>query len=207
MSLDGHEGWRKRRLRRAALLIPPGNAVLAALGSGCHMVGPGWAAHEKNLFRIAHPEQPPPVLTDGRTLWLPHLPGESLRVVASFSATDSAFSELAHFHRLGDHAIHGDPHAGNFLYDAADGLSRIIDFETTATPGLTPAQGRARDFAILALDLWKTFGSSRSSFLPDSWLAAYGMDENFCPVEELLRAPGPGLAAYWTLLGYQWRFL
>jgi hypothetical protein len=109
---DGVAGWRKRRLKRVALRIPPGNLFMGVMSSGC----------------------------------------------------------------------------------------RVIDFETTLPDEMEARQGRARDFAILALDLWKRRAGTLEDF--KSWQDAYGNDENFCPVGCLFRNPGCLLRGYWRLLGY-----
>jgi tRNA A-37 threonylcarbamoyl transferase component Bud32 len=196
--LDGVAGWTKRRLRRADFLIPPGNVFLEAIHSGCRMAGAGWAQHEVGFFNKAHDEVAEARCLDSRTIWLPHLPGIELRQALETTASSAAFAELGRFHRLG--AIHGDPHGGNFLYAAEDDRCRIIDFETTPPRGMNPAQSRARDFAILALDLWKHGHGSADDFR--SWLQAYGGDDELCPVERLFRHPGFRLRQYWKWLGY-----
>ena len=204
MALDGVSGWEKRRLRRAAWLIPPGNAFMDLLGAGCRMVGGGWLDHERRVFQFTHSDLPVPrVIAPGR-LWLPHvsgvevrtLPGDEMRRVAKF-----AFVELGRFHRLSDRSLHGDPHAGNFLFDANADSCRIIDFETGVPDSMDSAQGRARDFMILALDLWRHGAGSMSELA--AWREAHGMKESDCPVEGVMRRPGIGLSMYWRWLGYQ----
>jgi hypothetical protein len=199
--IDGVPGWRKRRLGHATLLIPPGNIFLHGIDSGCRMFGAGWAAQEVAVFRRTHDDVAAPRWLDRRTIWLPHLAGAELRQDSSPEADLLAFAELGRFHRLHDRSVHGDPHAGNFLYDRESGRCRIIDFETTIPIQMTPEQGRARDFAILALDLWKR-GTVEATNL-SAWQDAYGNDEDFCPVGTLLRHPGFLLKGYWRLLGYR----
>ncbi|RYD46421.1 MAG: hypothetical protein EOP85_07450 [Verrucomicrobiaceae bacterium] len=198
-TLDGVAGWRKQRLVRAAFLIPPGNIFLRALQSGCRMLGTGWAENEVRVFRQTHDDVPPALCLGAKTIWLPHLPGSEVRKSTDAAAFSSAFSELGRFHRLG--LVHGDPHAGNFLYDAGSRRCRIIDFETTPPPGMDMPQARARDFAILALDLWKHGKGSADDFT--LWREAYGSDEGFCPVARLFCAPGFPLRQYWKWLGYK----
>lgn len=197
---DGVAGWRKRRLKRVALLIPPGNLFMGVMSSGCRMLGSGWAEHEVAVFRRSHQNFAAPGILDRQTIWLPQLPGRELRQTPSNDAILAAFHELGRFHRLADRSIHGDPHAGNFLYDATSRRCRIIDFETTLPNRMEAPQGRARHFAILALDLWKRHARNLEDF--KCWQDAYGNDENFCPVGCLFRNPGCLLRGYWRLLGY-----
>lgn len=196
--LDGVAGWKKRRLRRATFLIPAGNVFLNAIDAGCRMLGTGWATHEVTVFRRTHDEFAEARCIDEKTIWLPHLPGVELREMSEDRAILSAFAELGRFHRLG--AVHGDPHAGNFLYDRDSDRCRIIDFETGLPTRMVTEQGRARDFAILALDLWKPGRGSSADY--GSWREAYGEEEEFCPVERLFRNPGFRLRKYWQWLGY-----
>ena len=152
------------------------------------------------MFHRTHPDAPHGRMINGRTIWLPHLPGTELRNSLSTAAVLSAFAELGRFHRLGERSLHGDPHAGNFLHDPASCRSHIIDFETTVPDDMPGPQGRARDFAILALDVWK-HGQGTPADL-DGWRDAYAGDEGFCPVNELFHRPGFRLRSYWKLLGY-----
>ena len=198
--IGGVAGWRKHRLKHASLLISPGNVFLKVIDSGCRMLGAGWAEHEVTVFRRAHEDVAPPRCLDRNTIWLPHLPGSELRESPEDEAILSAFAELGRFHRLDERSIHGDPHAGNFLFDRENSRCRIIDFETTLPNQMESTQGRARDFAILALDLWQRGRGSADDF--SSWRGAYGEDEEFCPIGRLFRDPGFLLRSYWRLLGY-----
>lgn len=200
MEVDGVAGWRKHRLKRAAILIPPGNLSLNFLSSGCEMVGKGWARHEVSVFRRTHDDVPEARVLDDTTIWMPNLPGQEVRTVCTPESATQAFAELGRFHRLNDRSIHGDPHAGNFLHDRDDNRGRIIDFETTAPARMDPAQGRARDFAILALDLWKHGCDLAREY--DRWWEAYGGEPDDCPVAGLFHRPGCRLGVYWRLLGY-----
>ena len=198
---EGVAGWRKHRLKRAALVIPPGNLFMDAMNSGCQMLGSGWAEAEVSVFRRTHQDFTLPRILGRETIWLPHLPGLELRQTPLPDAILAAFHELGRFHRLAERSIHGDPHAGNFLHDATSGRCRIIDFETTLPNKMESSQGRARDFAILALDLWQRRAGTPDDF--KSWRDAYGNDRDFCPVGRLFRSPGCFLRCYWRLLGYR----
>lgn len=195
LALDGVPGWQKRRLARAAWLIPPGNLGLDALHSGCRVLGRDWADTEIAVFQRTHPDSPTPRRLDRRTIWLPHLPGVELRSAPNAPAILAAFAELARFHQLGERSLHGDPHAGNFLHHAD--RCRIIDFETTAPRSMPAPQARARDFAILALDCAKLTGHPWQT-----WHQTYGETESFSSIESLFRAPGLSLRRYWKWLGY-----
>lgn len=200
LEIAGIAGWRKHRLKRAGFLIPPGNIALAMMDSGCRMIGKGWAEQEVELFTRSHPGYTPATVLDRSSVWLPHLPGVELREVPSHVSAHAAFSEMGRFHRLEGEPVHGDPHAGNLLYHTEEGSCRLIDFETTIPGGMPRAEGRARDFAILALDLWR-LGCGDPGDL-GSWRDAYGSDEDFCPVSNLFRHPSIPLRCYWRCLGY-----
>jgi hypothetical protein len=204
LELDGIPGWEKRRLRRAAWLLPPGNAFLRGIDAGCRMLGREWIEHECRVFRTTHPCLPPPRIIGDR-LWLPHLGGTELRSLPAArlsQAALAAFAELGRFHRLGDDFFHGDPHAGNFLHDEESGSCRLIDFETTVPAEIEPADARARDFMLLALDLWRHLGITRGELRP--WREAHGMAERDCAIDRLLHRPGFRLRCYWRWLGYRW---
>ena len=199
-TVDGVAGWKKRRLKRAAFLIPPGNFFLGAIDSGCRMLGSGWADHEVAVFRRTHDDVARPRRIDETTIWLPHLPGVELREMPEERPILQAFEELGRFHRLGARSVHGDPHAGNFLYDREGDRCRIIDFETALPSGMEAAQGRARDFAILALELPRLGNGATDRYA--AWREAYGECGEYCPIDRLFQSPGFRLRQYWQWLGY-----
>ena len=168
------------------------------------MVGADWCEHERRVFERTHPTVPAPRVIGEGILWLPHLPGVEVRglpVDEMRRAAPFAFAELGRFHRLHARSLHGDPHAANFLFDGEDDGCRIIDFETGVPASMEAAQGRARDFMILALDLWRQGAGSMADLA--TWRGAHGMGERDCPVGEVIRRPGIGLSNYWRWLGYQ----
>ncbi|MEY3897987.1 MAG: hypothetical protein RLZZ214_3508 [Verrucomicrobiota bacterium] len=59
--------------------------------------------------------------------------------------------------------------------------------------------GRARDFAIHALDLWQSRAGTLEEF--KSLQDVAGNDEDFCPAGRLFRNPGCRLRGYRRLLG------
>lgn len=200
LEIEGIAGWQKHRLKRAGFLISPGNIVLAMMDSGCRMIGRRWAVEEVKLFNLTHPEAEPARVLGRSTVWLPHLPGVELRKLPSQAAALSAFYELGRFHRLEGEPIHGDPHAGNLLYHAEERRCRLIDFETTVPGNMPSSDGRARDFAILSLDLWRMGCGDPRDFI--AWREAYGGNEEFCPIKNLLNHPSFLLRCYWRCLGY-----
>jgi hypothetical protein len=197
--------WRKTRLKRARLLILPGNWVLWCLGTGYRVCGADWAKYETTVFKAIHPDVHAPEIIHPAAIRLPHLEGKplsSLHGPALATAAVRAFAEMGRFHRAGVCMIHGDPHAGNFLYDEAAGRCRMIDFETAPLSGSCPDRSRACDFAILLLDLVRR---DPKLLTPDrfcEWYAAYGSDEARCPVRHLFASASWQLRLYWRLLGY-----
>jgi len=168
------------------------------------MLGAGWLDYERSVFRLTHPDLPLPRVPGPGALWLPHVSGVEVRTLPGDEmrrAAISAFAELGRFHRLGERSLHGDPHAGNFLFDAAEDRCRLIDFETDVPVSMSPAQGRARDFMILALDLWRQGAGSRADLTV--WREAHGMNEDDCKVDDLIHRPGLALEIYWRWLGYR----
>lgn len=197
--------WRKTRLKRARLLISPGNGVLRCFGTGYRVCRADWAEYETTVFKAIHPDVGAPEIIHPSAIRLPHLDGKPLshhRGTALATAAILAFAELGRFHRAGDFMIHGDPHAGNFLHDEASGRCRIIDFETAPLAGGCPNRARAFDFAILLSDLVRRDHDLLTDERFEEWSAAYGSDETRCPVRILLATASWRLRLYWWLLGY-----
>lgn len=200
----GTDGWRKQRLRRAWWMIPAGNLLLWLLGVDYRMAWNRWAKHEATTFRKAHPEFPSPRVLSRAVLWLPDIPGRTFPELSPDElevAALSAFAELGRFHRLEGAPTHGDPHAGNFLYDGSEGRCRIIDFETGRAKGRRP-HSRAFDFAILMLDLRKRYPSLATNERIACWFLAYDRHEDRLAMQEWLRRPGLRMKIYLHLLGH-----
>jgi hypothetical protein len=91
---------------------------------------------------------------------------------------------------------HGDPHAGNFIYDAAQGRARLIDFEVRHRPGLAVEERHADDLLVLLQDLVGRV--SRASWLPfaRTFLEAYAQPEILACLRPRLVDPR-GFARLW----------
>jgi hypothetical protein len=197
--------WRKSRLKRAWVIIIPGNWVLKSLGVGYRVCGADWAEYETTVFKAIHPDVDAPEIIHPAVIRLPNLEGKPLSQhhgAALANAAIFAFAELGRFHRAGDCMMHGDPHSGNFLHDETAGRCRIIDFETAPLAKACLDRARAFDFAILLLDLVRRDPDLLTPERFREWFAAYGSDEARCPVRVLFATASWRLRLYWWLLGY-----
>ena len=197
--------WRKQRLKRCWLYIAPGNLVLRFLNAGYRVCNADWAEYECRIFRQVHPDLTAPQVINSRTIVLPHLDGVTLSQMQADElrvASVTAFAELGRFHRINSQMIHGDPHTGNFLYDATTQRCRILDFETAPLHTACARRSRAMDFAILLLDLVRREPLLLSQEMFAEWAKAYHLDDADCGIRGLLSTPDWRLRCYWFLLGY-----
>jgi tRNA A-37 threonylcarbamoyl transferase component Bud32 len=189
--------WVKTRMRRAPLLIAPGNVYLGRSGSSfrMHVSAEEWAAYEVAQHRALHGEDSAGRL-DSRTIWTAHLEGESLTSLVSRAGNDARKAMRAAGREIGRaHAVvvsgrafsHGDLHLSNLLFDEATGRAREIDFETPHDPAHSALVRHADDLQALVLDiLGKVRDAARAEALVSA--LAQGYRSARPDAEEVLRA-------------------
>lgn len=155
--------WYKTRLRRAPLLIAPGNVYLGRSGSSfrMHVSAAAWAAYEVLQHRALHGQNEAGA-AHARTIWTAHLEGESLTSIVARGQKDeqeamrAAGREVGRAHAVALHGSpfsHGDLHLSNLLWDRAKGRAWMIDFETPHDPSQSALARQADDVQALVLDI------------------------------------------------------
>jgi len=91
---------------------------------------------------------------------------------------------------------HGDPHAGNFVYDAAADRARLIDFELMHDPTVCADERHADDLLVLLQDMLGRIAAEH--WLPNAhaFLAGYGRPEIVARLRKMLVMPR-GLPRVW----------
>jgi hypothetical protein len=158
------DSWIKHRHALAGPVIAVGNVFLRASNSHIRMFVSAreWAAWELHSYRTLHGPLRNASQIAPRTLRFDALPGDPLRdLVArgtlSAAVIHAAARELRRVHALpfvdGANYSHGDPHLGNFLFDAKTDRAYLLDFETRHEPGLSACERFADDLLVVILDL------------------------------------------------------
>ncbi len=172
-----------------------------------------WRSWEVNCFRLLHaPEFTARLDRDGTPL-ISVLPGGDLsRLLAAGKLRPqhlaAAGAELRRAHEFhsphhGGRWSHGDPHTGNFLFDAASGRARLVDFEMRHHRDLPEARRHADDLLVMLQDLCGRCG--RAAWLPlaEGFLTGYGRREIIALLAEMLRVPS-GCARLWWAVRTSW---
>lgn len=205
---DGRALWVKRRHAAARPIIHAANGFFRLVGNPVVVLGriDEWRSWEIDCFRRLHGGAFV-VFADGAdAICAEEIPGSSLsQHLAAGTLTPAmlaaAARELRRAHdgdcaALGGAWSHGDPHAGNFLYDAAHDRARLIDFEVRHRPGLAADERHADDLLVLLQDLVGRV--TREQWLPfaRAFLESYARPEVLARLRTRLVRPR-GLSWLW----------
>ncbi len=206
--------WSKRQRRAAWLVMRVANGFFRLAGNPVEALvrGSDWRAWEVECFALLH--GPAFAACEaGRRARLHRLPGESLsqRLAAgslSPAMLAAAAVELRRAHGLhsahfGAGWSHGDPHTGNFIYDAATGRARLIDFEMRHLSSLGAEERHADDLLVLLQDVCGRCPAEAWLPLALAFLQSYGRAEIVDRVRERLRVPR-GIPRLWWAVRTSW---
>jgi hypothetical protein len=172
-----------------------------------------WRRWEVEWFRRLHgPEFSAGTDPDG-THWLELLPGESLshHLAAGTLRPQhmaAAGAELRRVHAAGCmyHGAgwsHGDSHTGNFIFDAATGRARVVDFEVRHLRGLPECQRQVDDLLVMLLDVCGRCSADAWLPLAEAFLAGYGQPGIVSMLPRSLHVPG-GFPRVWLAVRTTW---
>ncbi len=143
---------------------------------------------------------------DARGWWVSEMPGESVaayitRGVPAPEVFAAAARELRRAHELSCSALggawsHGDPHSGNFIYDAATDRARLIDFEVRHRAGLSAEARHADDLLVFLQDTLGRLPRERWLRLAEVFVRTYDRPEITAHLLERLAEPR-GIARLW----------
>lgn len=91
---------------------------------------------------------------------------------------------------------HGDPHAGNFVYDAATDRARLIDFEVMHHPTICADERHADDLLIFLQDMVGRIAAEQWLPSAQTFLEGYGRPEIVALLRKKLVVPH-GLPRVW----------
>ena len=155
----------KRRRCCGSVVILVGNRFLALARSGTQMFvrTRAWMAWEQHCVGLLYPDRPQVRADPGPSVWVPAMPGTSLRRLlqqgdSCLDAFVAAARELRRAHRMqccffGAGWSHGDLHLDNILYDGETDRAFLIDFDTRHKLGIDENRRQADDLKVLLLEL------------------------------------------------------
>lgn len=206
--LDGRTYWVKRRTASARPIIQMANAFFRMAGNPVIVLGSidEWRNWEIDCFQRLHGGAFAVFASGAHAVCAEEVPGTSLSqhlkagtlVPAMLVA---AARELRRAHAcpcpmFGGLWSHGDPHAGNFIYDAAQDRARLIDFEVRHRPGLAAEERHADDLLVLLQDLVGRVPRADWLSWARAFLEEYGDTEILARLRPRLAGPR-GLARIW----------
>lgn len=162
---DGRVFWVKKRRNWGQPVAYCANAFFRAAGNPVSVctTQSAWRQWEVDSFRLLHGEEGYGVFVEDGAVWATQIPGEDLATIAiQERLTDAMFAaaacELRRAHTIFCPAIggrwsHGDPHLGNFLFDAATNRARLIDFEVMHRPEIPEEDRHAEDLLSFLQDV------------------------------------------------------
>lgn len=172
-----------------------------------------WQRWEVECFTRLHGPEFQAGTEEGGTAWIEVLPGYCLadHLVAGTlepAMLASAGAELRRAHaQTCPHYrgawSHGDPHTGNFLYDAATKRARLIDFEVRHLRSLPAEARQADDVLVLLQDVCGRCQGDRWVDLARGLLDGYGSREVTGRLRQALRVPG-GIPRLWWAVRTTW---
>ena len=212
---EGHPVMPKRRRRAAWLVMRVANAFFRLARNPVEAIASDgeWRAWEVDCFRMLHgPEFTAGVNEEG-TPFVSLLPGGDLSRLLDAGtlrpqhlAAAGAELRRAHgFHssHFGGCWSHGDSHTGNFLFDAATGRARLVDFEMRHHCDLPEARRHADDLLVMLQDVCGR--CERDAWLPlaEGFLAGYGRGEIIALLDGLLHV-ARGIPRVWWAVRTSW---
>lgn len=180
--------WIKRRRRSAPLTLACANHFFRLVGNRIHALADpsAWQHWEVECFLRLHGAQYRVFADGAHGVAAQEIPGTSLATFldeGTFTAQMAAAAarELRRSHTLtcttlGDWS-HGDPHAGNFLYDAAEDRARLIDFEVVHDRAVPADDRHADDLLTFLQDMIGRVSASEWLVLANAFLDTYDRRE------------------------------
>ena len=205
---DGRPMWIKRRRRAAGPIMACANQFFRAVGNPVRALDDFavWQRWEVECFLALHGDRFRAFAEGTRAVAAEEVPGVNLThyldtgtLTPAMLAAAAGELRRAHGRMCAAFAgpwSHGDPHAGNFIYEAAGNRARLIDFEMQHHPTLTADERHTDDLLVFLQDMVGRI--SRELWLPSAraFLAAYERPEIVARVRARLLAPR-GLARVW----------
>lgn len=205
---EGRTFWIKRRIAVAGPIMACANQFFRITGNPIQALTEAaeWQRWEVECFSRLHGGEYHVFAEGSNSVAAEEFPGQSLsRHLDQNTLTSpmlvAAARELRRAHEqdcptYGARWSHGDPHAGNFIYDSAADVARLIDFEVRHEISLKADERHADDLLILLQDLVGRVSAEQWLPAAHAFIEAYGRAEIISLLPEKLVVPG-GLPRIW----------
>jgi predicted dehydrogenase len=205
---DGRSVWIKRRRWTAGPIMACANHFFHLAGNPIRAITETalWQSWEVDCFLRLHGEQFHAFADGARAVAAEELPGQTLSQhlengtltpqMLTAAAIEMRRAHAVHCSRFSGCWSHGDPHTGNFVYDATSGRARLIDFEVMHHPQMPAGERHVDDVLILLQDLAGRISTEQWLPCAQAFLAAYGSSEIAERLRHKLVVPH-GLARVW----------
>jgi len=210
-----HSVMPKRRRRAAWLVMRVANAFFRLARNPVEAIAADaeWCAWEAESFRLLHGPEFTAGVDESGTPFVSVLPGADLSrfLNAGTLRTEHLAAAGVELRRAHDfHSAHycgrwshGDPHTGNFVFDAATGRARLVDFEMRHHRDLPEARRHADDLLVMLQDVCGRCGAGEWLPLAHGFLAGYGRAEIVSLLEDALHVPH-GFPRVWWAVRTSW---
>ncbi len=208
--------WIKRRRITARWVIAGANVFFRLARAPIRVIADvaTWQRWEVDCFARLHGERFRAAVEGPSAVAAEELPGVNLTVFLDNGTITPAMAaaagrELHRAHRCGCEEFagpwsHGDPHAGNFIFEEAHQRARLIDFEVMHAPGLPAIERHADDLLVFLQDLVGRIRADLWMPCALAFLSAYGRPEVRSVLLGKLTAPR-GIARVWWIVRTNYR--
>lgn len=205
---EGRPVWIKRRRWSAGPIMACANSFFRLAGNPIRAIDEleAWQRWEVDCFLRLHGDGFRAFADGPRAVAADEVPGKSLSMHLNACTLDpkmlaAAARELRRAHEascpvFGAPWSHGDPHAGNFVYDAETDRARLIDFEVMHHPEILPDERHADDLLIFLQDVVGRIAEEQWLPSAEAFLSAYGRPEIVALLRRKLVVPR-GLGRVW----------
>ncbi|MCE9612190.1 MAG: hypothetical protein K8R23_18490 [Chthoniobacter sp.] len=205
---DGRPMWIKRRRWTAKPIMAGANAFFRVVGNPVRALDDfgAWQRWEVECFLALHGDRFRAYAEGPRAVAAEEVPGVNLSQYLDTGTLTPAMLAAAAVEMRRAHAricghfgtawSHGDPHAGNFIYEEAGHRARLIDFEVQHHATLPAEERHADDLLVFLQDMVGRIAPEL--WLPSAraFLAAYERPEIVARLRGRLVAPR-GIARVW----------
>jgi hypothetical protein len=205
---DGRTLWIKRRRWAARPIMACANRFFRLAGNPVRALADfgAWQRWEVDCFLQLHGDDFRAFAEGSRAVAAEEVPGRSLSAHLNAGTLDApmlraAGRELRRAHAAESSAFagswsHGDPHSGNFVYDAETDRARLIDFEVMHHPTISADERHADDLLVFLQDVMGRIGTEVWLPTAQAFLEGYRRPEIVALLRERLIVPR-GLARWW----------
>lgn len=205
---EGRALWIKRRRWTARPVMACANFFFRLVGNPIQaLVEPAaWQRWEVDCFLQLHGGEYRAFAEGESAVAAEEVPGKSLshfldggtitRPMVAAAARELRRAHEAECKALGGPWSHGDPHAGNFVYEEATDRARLIDFEVMHHPTIRAEERHADDLLIFLQDVVGRIAADQWLPVAHEFLTTYGRPEIVALLRRNLVVP-QGLPRVW----------